>query len=81
MDDFAKAVVYKSSSVSLENNHETQAYEHVSLKMSMATADNGSIQLTMSPPVLKVVGSPSKTSCLTKSNQLKKMEAQKGWNF
>lgn len=81
MDDFAKAVVYKSSSVSLENNHETQVYEHVSLKMSMATADNGSIQLTMSLPVLKVVGSPSKTSRLTKSNQLKKMEAQKGWNF
>lgn len=60
-------------------------YEHFSLKMNPATTDNESIQLTMSLPVLKVVGNTSKTSCATKRNQFrrkkKKMEAQKGQNF
>lgn len=64
-------------------------YEHFSLKMNPATIDNESIQLTMSLPVLKVVGNTSKTSCATKRNQFrkkkenknKKMEAQKGQNF
>lgn len=85
MDDSTKAVVYKNSWVSLENNHQTQVYEHVSLKMNTATTDNESIQLTVSLPVLKFVSSACKTSCTTKSNQFrkkgKKMEAQKGWNF
>lgn len=58
---------------SLENN-QTQVYEHVSLRMNTATqpqihrtTDSESIQLTMSLPVLKVVGSVCK-SCTTKSN-------------
>lgn len=73
MNDFAKAVVYKNSWVSLENN-QTQVYEHVSLRMNTATdtqnhraTDSESIQLTMSLPVFKVVGRVCK-SCTTKSN-------------